>query len=145
MAFALDRSLSNLEWYGKGPEETYNDRNHAKLGVYRNKVEDNMTKNLVPQECGNHQEVRYASLTDDKGDGVLFFLGELGFSALPYTAHEIDEAMHHTELPKSHFTHVRVGMQMGVAGDDTWGAKTHPEFMLDNSREMQISFSFRGI
>ena len=145
MAFALDRSLSNLEWYGKGPEETYNDRNHAKLGVYRNKVEDNMTKNLVPQECGNHQEVRYASLTDDKGDGVLFFLGELGFSALPYTAHEIDEAMHHTELPKSHFTHVRVGKQMGVAGDDTWGAKTHPEFMLDNSHEMQISFSFRGI
>ncbi|QFJ54115.1 glycoside hydrolase family 2 TIM barrel-domain containing protein [Pseudobutyrivibrio xylanivorans] len=145
MAFALDRSLSNLEWYGKGPEETYNDRNHAKLGVYRNKVEDNMTKNLVPQECGNHQEVRYASLTDDKGDGVLFFPGELGFSALPYTAHEIDEAMHHTELPKSHFTHVRVGKQMGVAGDDTWGAKTHPEFMLDNSREMQISFSFRGI
>ena len=104
-----------------------------------------MAKYLVPQECGNHQEVRYGQLTDDKGDGILFLSNNLGFSALPYSVHEIDEAQHKTELPKSHFTFVRVGMQMGVAGDDTWGAKTHPEFMLDNSKEMQISFSFRGI
>ena len=145
MTFALDKELSNLEWYGKGPEETYNDRDHAKIGVFTNKVEDNMAKYLVPQECGNHQEVRYGKVTDDKGDGILFLTRNLGFSVLPYTVHEIDEAMHPTELPKSHFTHVRIGQQMGVAGDDTWGAKTHPEFMLDNSKEMQISFSFRGI
>ncbi len=145
MAFAFDKELSNLEWYGKGPQETYNDRNHAKVGVFANKVEDNMAKYLVPQECGNHQEVRYAKLTDDKGDGILFLTENFGFSALPYTVHEIDEAQHPTELPNPHFTHVRVGTQMGVAGDDTWGAKTHPEFMLDNSKEMQISFSFRGI
>ncbi|SEA46884.1 beta-galactosidase [Pseudobutyrivibrio sp. ACV-2] len=145
MVFAFDKKLSNLQWYGKGPEETYPDKDHAKLGVFNNKVEDNVTKNLVPQECGNHQEVRFAKITDDKGDGVIFLPGKLGFSALPYTVHEIDEAMHHTELPKPHFTHVRVGQQMGVAGDDTWGAKTHPEFMLDNSKDMQISFSFKGI
>jgi beta-galactosidase len=34
---------------------------------------------------------------------------------------------------------------MGIAGDDTWGAKTHPEYMLDNSKEMKISFSFQGL
>ncbi|MDC7279284.1 DUF4981 domain-containing protein [Butyrivibrio fibrisolvens] len=145
MVFALDRELSNLEWYGKGPQETYIDRDHAKIGVFANKVEDNMAKYLVPQECGNHQEVRYGRITDDKGDGILFLPENLGLSVLPYTVHEIDEAMHPTELPNPHFTHVRVGTQMGVAGDDTWGAKTHPEFMLDNSKEMQISFSFRGI
>ncbi len=145
MIFALDSELSNLEWYGKGPEETYNDRDHAKLGVFRNKVADNMAKYLVPQECGNHQEVRYAKLTDERGDGVLFITENNGFSALPYTVHEIEEATHPTELPPVHFTHVRIGQQMGVAGDDTWGAKTHPEFMLDNSHNMEISFSFRGI
>ena len=66
-------------------------------------------------------------------------------SALPYSVNEIEEAKHHTELPPIHFTHVRIGKQMGVAGDDTWGAKTHPEFMLDNSKKMEISFSFKGI
>ena len=145
MTFALDSQLENLEWYGKGPEETYNDRDHGKLGVFRNKVADNMAKYLVPQECGNHQDARYAKLTDNRGDGVLFLTKNNGFSALPYTVHEIDEAMHPTELPPVHFTHVRIGKQMGVAGDDTWGAKTHPEFMLDNAKEMEISFSFRGI
>lgn len=145
MVFSLDSKLNNLEWYGKGPEETYPDKDHAKLGVFRNKVADNMAKYLVPQECGNHQETRYAKLTDDKGDGVLFITDKNAFSALPYTVHEIDEAMHPTELPPVHFSHVRIGRQMGVAGDDTWGAKTHPEFMLDNSKNMEISFSFRGI
>ena len=145
MAFALDSSLENLEWYGRGPEETYNDKCHAKLGIFRNKVADNMAKYLVPQECGNHEDVRYAKLTDERGNGVLFLAEGNGFSALPYTVHEIDEAMHPTELPLVHFTHVRVGKQMGIAGDDTWGSKTHPEYMLDNSKEMAISFSFRGI
>lgn len=145
MVFALDSSLNNLEWYGKGPEETYSDKNHGRIGVFRNKVADNMAKYLVPQECGNHQETRYGKLTDDKGDGMLFITNNNGFSALPYTVYEIEEAMHQTELPPVHFTHVRIGQQMGVAGDDTWGAKTHPEFMLDNSKDMEISFSFRGI
>ncbi|MCR5580338.1 MAG: DUF4981 domain-containing protein [Pseudobutyrivibrio sp.] len=145
MAFTLDASLYNIEWYGRGPEETYPDRNHAKLGVFDNKVSDNMAKYLVPQECGNHMDVRYARLTDDRGDGILFITENNSVSALPYTVHEIDEAMHPTELPPVHFTHVRVGQQMGVAGDDTWGAKTHPEFMLNNSSDMAISFSFRGI
>jgi beta-galactosidase len=89
--------------------------------------------------------VRYAKLTDEKGDGVLFIANNNGFSALQHSVHEIDEAMHHTELPPVHFTHVRIGKQMGVAGDDTWGAKTHPEFMLNNGKKLEISFSFKGI
>ena len=145
MAFTLDASLENLEWYGKGPMETYLDKDHVKIGVFKNKVADNMAKYLVPQECGNHQEVRYAKLSDEKGDGIVFVANNNGFSSLPYSVHEIDEAMHHTELPPVHFTHVRIGKQMGVAGDDTWGAKTHPEYMLNNSQNIQISFSFKGI
>ncbi len=145
MMLTMDADYDHLEWYGKGPEETYNDRAHAKIGVYSNKVADNMAKYLVPQECGNKQEVRYAKVTKDTGEGILFITNGLGVSALPYTPHEIEEAMHHTELPPVHYTYVRVGQQMGVAGDNTWGAKTHPEFMLDNSQDMHISFSFKGI
>ena len=56
-----------------GPSETYVDRMHgAKLGVYKNLVADNMAKYLVPQECGNKVGVRWASVTDRKGRGMLF-------------------------------------------------------------------------
>lgn len=145
MMFTLSADLENLEWYGRGPSETYADRNHGKIGVYKNKVADNMAKYLVPQECGNHMDVRYAKLTDNKGDGILFVTDNLEFSALPNCPHEIDEASHPTELPPNLFNYVRIGRQMGIAGDDTWGAKTHPEYMLNNATRMHISFMFKGI
>ena len=71
--FKFDADYDNVTWYGMGPEETYVDRcEGAKLGIYRNKVEDNMAKYMVPQECGNKVGVRWASVTDRKGRGMLF-------------------------------------------------------------------------
>jgi beta-galactosidase len=40
---------------------------------------------------------------------------------------------------------VRIGLQMGIGGDDTWGALVHREYLLDNSKPMEIEFSFRGL
>ena len=147
MIFPMDADFSHVKWYGLGPDETYKDRKHAKLGVYENKAADNMAKYLVPQETGNKEDVRIASVTDDKGHGLEFIASEetFGFSALPYSPHELDNAAHPNELPPVLKTWVRVGTQMGVAGDDTWGALTHPEFMLDNSKKMHLGFSFKGI
>ena len=120
MMFQFDADYDNLTWYGMGPDETYADRRHgAKLGIYSNKVADNMAKYLVPQECGNKVGVRYARLVDAKGRGILFEGDELSFSALPYTPHELENAAHVYELPQVHHTIVRVAMaQMGVGGDD---------------------------
>ena len=137
--------LSNLEWYGLGPWETYPDRCHAKTGVYRNRVANNMAKYLVPQECGNKQEVRWAKVTDDLGRGILFTADRLGFSALPWSPQQLDDARHANELPDPLFTYVRIGRQMGIGGDDTWGALVHPEYLLDNTKPMEITFCFRGI
>ncbi len=146
MLFTLDADYDNLTWYGRGPEETYVDRCHAKLGVYENRVADNMAKYLVPQECGNKVDVRFAKVVDALGRGLIFEGEGLSFSALPYSPHEIDNATHPTELPPVHNTFVRVGLQqMGIAGDDTWGALTHPEYLIDNSQKLTLSFSFRGI
>ena len=146
MLFTFGAELEDLTWYGLGPEETYVDRNHAKLGVYRNRVKDNMAKYLVPQECGNKTGVREAVLTDRRGRGIRFTGKDLSFSALPYSPYEIDNAQHDYELPPVNYTYVRAGlMQMGVAGDDTWGSRTKPEHMIDNSRPLTLEFSFRGI
>ncbi len=71
--------------------------------------------------------------------------GGLMFSALPWSPSEIENALHPTELPPVHFTWVRIGLQMGVGGDDTWGALVHPEYLIDNTRPLEIRFSFRGI
>ncbi len=149
--FKMSADYDHVKWYGLGPEETYADRRRgAKLGIYENQVKDNMAKYIVPQECGAKQEVRYAAVTDQRGRGILFEMdeksGPMMFSALPYTPHEMENAGHPYDLPQIHHTVVRAALgQMGVAGDDSWGALTHPEYLLDVSDKMEFSFSFRGI
>lgn len=147
MMFKLDADYDTVKWYGLGPQETYEDRQHGgKYGAYENKVADNIAKYLVPQESGNKCRVRYAKVMDKKGRGMLFFGDELSFSALPYTPHELENAAHHFELPPVHYTVVRVAKkQMGVGGDDSWGSHTHPEYLLDASEKMEFTFCFRGI
>ncbi|MBE5704793.1 MAG: DUF4981 domain-containing protein [Ruminococcus sp.] len=149
--FKFNADYDHVQWYGLGPAETYADRKHgAKLGIYENLVTDNMARYLVPQECGNKEEVRWAKITDRKGRGMLFEMdkenGPMMFSALPYTPHEMENAMHPYELPAIHYTVVRAAKaQMGVGGDDSWGARPHPEYLLDTNGKMKFSFAFKGL
>ena len=147
MLFKFDADYENLTWYGYGPAETYCDRERGgKLGIYQNKVADNIAQYLVPQECGNHTHVRRASVTDNLGRGMEFSGKELSFSALPYTPHELENAMHSYELPPVYYTVVRVALQqMGVAGDDSWGSRTHEEYLIDVTRPLKLEFDFKGI
>ena len=115
-------------------------------GIQNDNIKENVAEYLVPQESGNKCDVRYAKVTNKKGRGMLFFGDEMSFSALPYTPHELENAAHHYELPKVHYTVVRVALnQMGIAGDDSWGALTHPEYRIDASKKVKFTFCFRGI
>ena len=149
--FKFNADYNRVEWYGLGEAETYSDRKKgAKLGIYSNKVADNIARYMVPQECGAKEEVRWAKVTDRKGRGMLFEMdennGPMMFSALPYTPHEMENAMHPYELPEVHYTVVRVAKdQMGIGGDDSWGARTHEEYLLKTDKKMEFSFVFKGL
>lgn len=147
MLFKLDADYDRLEWYGNGPEETYADRQEgARLGIFRNRVADNVARYLVPQECGNKTGVRYAKVTDAKGRGILFAGDCMSFSALPWTPHEMENAAHAYELPEVHYTVIRAALaQMGVGGDDSWGSRVHEEYLLLTDRKLEFTFCFKGI
>ncbi len=145
MLFTLPADCHRLSWYGLGEEETYIDRCHAKLGFYENNVADNMAKYLRPQECGSKVGVRAAKLTDDAGHGIMFDAEGLQLSALPYTPQMLENARHPQELPLPLYTYVRIGLQQGVGGDDTWGAPVHTEYLLDNHKKLELHFSFKGM
>ena len=147
MLFRLDADLDRVVWYGLGPEETYVDRlRGGKLGIYEKSVEENLARYLTPQESGNKCGVRWAKVTDRRGRGLLFSGDGLSVNVLPYTPHELENASHAYELPPVHHTVVRVALQqMGVAGDDTWGARTHPEYLLPAEQDLHLTFCFKGI
>ncbi len=145
----MKADYDQLQWYGNGPDDSYADRKPgAKLGLWHSTAKEQMAKYLMPQECGNKTDVRMAAVTDKRGRGLLFAAQKpyMSFSALPYTPHEIENAMHAYELPEVHYTVVRCSLgQMGISGDDSWGAVTLPEYLLDASGQMKFTFMFRGL
>lgn len=134
MEFKLKKQYHRVRYYGRGPEENYSDRKAGtKLGIYDTTAAEEMTPYLIPQECGNHTDVRFLSVTDDEGEGLCFTCaeGHMEASVLPYSAYELENAAHIYELPKPHYTWVRLlAAQMGVGGDDSWGAPVHDEYKL---------------
>ncbi len=145
--FTLSADYDRFSFYGLGPEENYVDRlQGARLGIFEKTVSENLSRYLVPQECGNRCGVRWIRVTDRRGRGMEFFGDELSVNVLPYTPHELENADHPFELPAVHHTVVRVALQqMGIGGDDSWGAKTHPEYLLPAEADLCLRFGFRGI
>ncbi len=147
MIFRLDADYDRMRWYGLGPQETYSDRiQGAKLGVYSSSAADSMAQYLRPQECGNKSGVRWAEVTDANERGLVFRGDAMNVSVLPYSPYQLECADHPYELPPVNYTFVRVALgQMGVGGDDTWGARTHDEFLLrPHGSRMKFEFSFFG-
>ncbi len=144
MDFKMKKKYENFRYYGLGPEENYIDRNFGgKLGVHESTAKENLSGYVNPQECGNRTGVRYVQVTDENGTGVRFTSAEepLEMSVLPYSAAELETAMHLEELKEPSYTWVRLAAkQMGVGGDDSWGAPVHKEFKIDPREPMTLAF-----
>lgn len=148
LLFEMDEAFNSITWYGRGPHENYWDRNTgARLGLFTGKVADQLVPYLRPQESGNKTDVRYAFIQNAEGVGVLIEGAPLvELNVLPYTPHELEQYDHQHLLPVSDKTVVRVNYkQMGVGGDDSWGARTHPEYTLFANRTYSFSFVMKGI
>ena len=159
--FAVSADYCHVSYYGNGPEENYCDRREGvKLSVYKRDVQEMAERYLVPQETGNRTGVRWATVTDhsghgillraagfpDSGDGEASIPGTMEFSALCYSPDQLENARHAYELPPVHKTYIRCSLkQMGVAGDDSWGARPHPEYLLPNDRRLVFAVDFKGI
>ena len=148
MEFRMKERFGKFRYYGCGPEENYRDRKEgARLGIFEGSAEKNLTPYLVPQECGNRTGTRWLEVSDGAGNG-LRFSGEMPFesSVLPCSAYELENAAHQEELPKRHYTWVRVlAGQMGVGGDDSWGAPVHPQYLMPADREWRIVFTIQRL
>jgi len=146
MRLVLPSGMDSLEYFGRGPHENYIDRNHsAMVGLYRSTVDEQYVPYISTGECGNRTEVRWLVLKDDRGYGLKVRGGPLvDFSALHYSQEELDreqrDGTHTTDLEKSEKVFLNVDWkQMGVGGDNAWGARTHAEYTL---RAVPMQYSY---
>jgi len=133
MQMAVPARFNKLTWFGRGPQENYWDRKTgAALGLYTGNVNELIHRYVRPQENGNRSDVRWMALTDPNGVGLVAVgMPTIDISAWPFTMQDLEEAKHIHEPPQAETITVNLDYrQMGVGGDDSWGARTHPEYTL---------------
>ena len=141
--FGLYDKNALIEFYGKGPFENYCDRaTAALLKEYQGKAENFLHDYLMPQENGNHTQVRYArikskdSLISLKADKAPFEM-----SVHPYTKEMLDSAKHLHELEEADYLTVNVdGRQRGVGGDVPAVAMLKPHYKILPRKEHKLQF-----
>ena len=137
LTLSLPGEFKELRWYGRGPQENYIDRKTAAfVGVYTDSVDKSAVPYVSIQEYGNRTDCRWASLTDDKGWGLKAIgMPQFDFSALPYTSEDLTQDKrgdkHPADIARRDFVTLNLDYgQMGVGGDDSWGAPVHPQYKL---------------
>lgn len=131
--FRIPDDYSEMTWYGRGPQETYQDRKTgAAFGTYAGKVDDEIYPYIYPQENGNKTDVRWVTFTNEKGAGIkITGLPRVDVSAWPYTADVLESATHNYQLPTMPFYTVHVDYkQRGVGGNNSWGKKPLDKYRL---------------
>ena len=149
VSFKVPADYDQLDWYAMGPEENYSDRAMgAKLTTFKNQVSDSLSGYVMPQESGNRTGVRSVSVTNRNGQGIRIssITEPLECNLSPYTAFELENAQHVYELPPVHYTVITVASrQMGVGGDDSWGAPVHDEHLIKANQDMEFVFMIQRV
>lgn len=147
-SLTLPKEFSNVTWYGKGPDENYIDRQSGyEIGVYKKNVDDFFIDYIKPQETGNRTETRWVSMTNSDGTGLLAKTDvPMEFSALYYTAEELTNVMHSYMLGgKDKITWRLNQRQMGLGGDNSWGAKPLPPYLNTSDQTYEYSFTLKPV
>ena len=160
MNLVMPRAFDRVSWLGRGPHESYWDRKtSAFVDLYSSSVAELCWPYIRPQENGNREDVRWVSIVDRSGKGIIF-KGEplLAFSAHHNLMEDFESPertdgrhvagikpvnRHTVDVVPRELTSINIDYkQMGVGGDNSWGAQTHPEYMLSENR---YSYSFQII
>ena len=138
MRAALNKNLSNIQYYGRGPIENYSDRNNStNIGKYAQTVDEQFYSYIRPQETGTKTDIRWWNQTNKGGNGIQL-VGKTPFSAsaLHYTMESLDDGLEkdqrHSELvPQTNCVNFCIDkVQMGLGCVNSWGALPLDKYMV---------------
>jgi beta-galactosidase len=146
MQWILPKGFNQIEYYGRGPQENYQDRSFsAHVGLYKQTVDNQYFPYVVPQETGNKSDVRWWKIVNEKGRGLGIYADSLlSISALHFFDSDLDDGAkrhqrHATDLVKRQETQLNIDFkQMGVGGINSWGAMPMTKYLLNYG-----NYSFR--
>jgi len=140
MRMILKSEYDRMTWLGRGPHESYWDRKtSADIDLYQASVWEQYHPYVRAQETANKTDVRWFALQNPAGEGLLFTTVSepLSVSAWNFPMQDIMyipstvKNIHGGSITKKDMVWVNIdSRQMGVAGDNTWGAQTHSEYTI---------------
>lgn len=149
MRMILKGEYDQMTWFGRGPQENYWDRKSgADIDLYKVSVWEQYHPYVRAQETANKTDVRWAALQNKDGEGLLVKTAShpLNVSAWNFPMKDIEyipsmlQHIHGGSIEKKDMVWLNIdSKQMGVGGDNTWGAQTHPEYTITPEAQ---SYSF---
>ena len=150
----IDKTYDSVTWYGRGPHENYQDRkSSAQVGKYSAKVRDLYVAYVRPQENGYKTDVRWVTFQNSLGQGLQFSAlnTPLSFGAHHQYNEDFDEGekkmnRHTNDIIERHIININVDYkQMGVGGDNSWGAQPHDQYKIFPTDNLEYSFVIRPL
>jgi len=117
--FRLPWNFRDLSWYGRGPFETYPDRKTgAKAGIYRSDPDREYVPYLMPQDYGNHTDVRWVKLENGQGGGLRISSPDLfNFSLHKFETDNLSRAVYPHQLKPAGYLTLNIDFKVsGVGG-----------------------------
>jgi beta-galactosidase len=152
MQWIMPAGFENIEYYGRGPQENYQDRYFsADLGIYKQSVSSQYFHYVTPQETGNKTDIRWFNITDAKKKGLRITSDvPLSMSALHYFDSDLDDGdarhqRHAADLVPRAQTQLNIDYkQMGVGGIDSWRSRPMVKYQLPFA-DYQFSFMVKPL
>lgn len=135
MQMRLPRDFENLKYFGKDIEN-YPDRNAAgTFGVYSTNALDLFEQHVVPQDNGNHSDVRWMAVESPKNPIGLMVTSSVpfNFSMYPYSDQNLTNARRINQLEKAGFMTLNVDARQAGLGTATCGPDVADQYLLMDS------------
>ncbi len=126
----LEKSLKNVEWFGRGPQENYPDRKSGyRIGIYKSAVTEMYEPYLIPQDYGLRTDNRWVKMTDDSGVGLEFSGNSLfNFNAHPYSTENLTKALYTYQLRQ--FDGITFNFDYATSGVGCTALSVFPEYQV---------------
>ncbi len=150
---ALSSSLSQVNWFGFGPHEAYDDRKSCvTLGLFSNQVDDLHVPYVVPQESGHRYDPRWIEFFELESEKIGFQIVfdqslsstpscsnhlSWGWSASRYSLETLESTKHNHELEvdPNHQIHLHLDrVMMGLGGYDSWSPNVDSKYLISSGK-----------
>ena len=142
----LKKGFEKLRYAAMGPESCYIDfRNHAYFDVFESTVTQQLEHMIRPQECGNHYNADFVTVSNGKTSITASGKG-FEFSALHFSPEMLEATGHDFELVPSKSTFLLLDYKVGGIGSHSCGPRLPEQYRFkDDEFEFDINISLENI